>query len=56
MSREDQVNILLQSIINSPSDDYNEGLVLEAVRTYLNCFTNEELSSEIDERKQHGRL
>jgi hypothetical protein len=56
MNRENQVDILLQSILNSPDDDYNEGLVREAVRAYLNRFSDDELSAEMNERKQDGRV
>jgi hypothetical protein len=55
MSRENNINIVLASILDNPSDDYNEGLVREAVRTYLNNFTDSELESEITERKESGR-
>ena len=55
MIRENQVDTILQSILNSPSDDYNEGLVREAVRTYLNCFSDDELKQEIAERIENGR-
>jgi hypothetical protein len=55
MNRENNINIVLASILDNPSDDYNEGLVREAVRTYLNNFTDSELESEITERKENGR-
>ena len=53
--KEDKINNILGSVMQSPSDDYNEGLVREAVRTYLNNFTDAELDQEMIERVQSGR-
>jgi hypothetical protein len=49
-NREQQIDFLLNQIMNNPSSDYNEGLVREAVRTYLNNFNQQELIAELEER------
>jgi hypothetical protein len=54
MSRSAMQDQILDSIMKDPTSDYNIGLVREAVRTYLNCFSDDELSCELNDRVNFG--
>lgn len=43
---------ILDDIMQNITSDYNLGLVREAVRTYLENFSNDELQTELNERAQ----
>lgn len=56
MNRNDMQNEILTSIMKDLNSDYNIGMVREAIRTYLDNFSNDELVSEIEDRTNFGVL
>lgn len=52
MSRYEMQSDILDDIMQNITSDYNLGLVREAVRTYLENFSNDELQTELNERAQ----
>jgi len=52
MSRYEMQSDILDDIMQNITSDYNLGMVREAVRTYLENFSNDELQTELNERAQ----
>ena len=50
MTRYEMQVQILDDIMNDLTSDYNLGMVREAIRTYLDIFTNDELEVELKER------
>jgi len=47
---------ILSSIMEDLNSDYNIGMVREAIRTYLDCMSNDELNSELEDRVNFGLI
>lgn len=55
MTRYEMQMEILDSIMDDLTSDYNLGMVREAVRTYLDIFSNDELEVELSDRLTNGR-
>ena len=51
--RQKLIDAIHTMIMENLTDDYNLVMVREAVETYLNNFTQDELQNEFDERIRH---
>ena len=51
-TRYEMQSVILDDIMQDITSDYNLGMVREAVRTYLENFSNDELQTELNERAQ----
>lgn len=51
-TRYEMQSVILDNIMQDITSDYNLGMVREAVRTYLENFSNDELQTELNERAQ----
>lgn len=49
-TRYEMQSVILDDIMQNITSEYNLGMVREAVRTYLENFSNDELQTELNER------
>ena len=56
MNRYEMQMEILESIMTDLTSDYNLGMVREAVRTYLDIFSNDELEAELKERVRDEKV
>jgi hypothetical protein len=56
MNRIQMIDIVRNNILNNLNEDYNYGMIHQAIDTYLNNFTALELEGEINERIEFGCL